>query len=117
MRARTRVDGAAVEPVCAHPKAKLLTFPGNRFTPRDEDERDRVAVYALGRRAAEAATVRGLVTRPLHGQNQQRPRVVLGDFNDTEDSATTPLLYGPGGSEIGTGGFRPARPEHHRRAR
>jgi len=53
--------------------------------------------------------VRGLVTRFLDGHTdglgQQRPLVVLGDLNDTEYAATTSLLYGPGGSEIGTGGF------------
>lgn len=31
--------------------------------------------------------------------------IVLGDLNDTEYSATTTTLQGPGGSEIGTGGF------------
>jgi endonuclease/exonuclease/phosphatase family metal-dependent hydrolase len=31
--------------------------------------------------------------------------VVLGDLNDEPDAATTQLLLGPPGSEIGTGGF------------
>jgi endonuclease/exonuclease/phosphatase family metal-dependent hydrolase len=30
---------------------------------------------------------------------------VMGDLNDTEYSATTTILAGPGGSEIGTPGF------------
>ncbi len=44
--------------VTAHLKSKLLTFPGDRRYPLDEDERARGAGYALLRRAAEAVAVR-----------------------------------------------------------
>jgi hypothetical protein len=42
----------------AHLKSKLLTFPGDRFQPRDEAERARFGAYALYLRAAQAATLR-----------------------------------------------------------
>jgi len=109
LHARVEVAGTPVDVVCCHLKSKLLTFPGGRFSTSDEDERARYAVYALGRRAAEAATVRGIATQLLDGDGQHRAVVVLGDLNDTEHSATTTLINGPGGSEIGTTGF--ARPD------
>jgi len=62
LRARIRARGRSIDLVSVHLKSKLLTFPGGRFTPHDEDERTRYAVYALHRRAAEAAGVRSYVT-------------------------------------------------------
>lgn len=78
---------------------------GGRFSPTDEDEWARFAVYALHRRAAEAAAIRAYVTDLLAGEGQQRAVVVAGDLNDEPDAATTQLLQGPPGSEIGTAGF------------
>jgi endonuclease/exonuclease/phosphatase family metal-dependent hydrolase len=75
------------------------------FSPHDERERARFAVYALNRRAAEAATVRAAVTALLDDEDQERPVVVLGDLNDEIEAATTQILQGPPGSEIGTGGY------------
>lgn len=80
LRARVDVDGTAVTLVTCHLKSKLLTYPGGRFSPRNEDERARYAVYALHRRAAEAATVRAHATRLLDGQGQDRAVIVLGDL-------------------------------------
>lgn len=54
--------------VSVHFKPKLLSFPRGRFSPADEDERARYAVYALHCRAAEAAGVRAYVTELLAGQ-------------------------------------------------
>ena len=71
-----------------------------------EDERARVAAYALFRRAAEAAAVRVAADEVLRGRGREHALVVCGDLNDTEDAATTQLLLGPGGSEIGTAGER-----------
>ena len=102
LRARVETDGLALDLVSCHLKSKLLTFPGGRFDPRDEGERARYAVYALNRRAAESATVRDAATGLLDGNEAL---VVLGDLNDTQFAATTTLLHGPPGSEIGTGGF------------
>src|SRR4029453_1129923 len=89
--------------VTTHLKSKLLTFPGEHFQPNDEGERARFAAYALYRRAAEAATLRVWATTALATGD---PLVLCGDLNDTVQAATTQLLLGPPGSEIGTGGFQ-----------
>src|SRR5262249_11687135 len=59
----------------------------------------------LYRRAAEAATVRAHATALLDGHGQDRALVVLGDLNDEPGAATTQILLGPPGSEIGTPGY------------
>ena len=92
--------------VTCHFKSKLLSYPGGRFAPTDEDQRARYGVYALNRRAAEAATIRYHANTLLDGDGVDRAVIVLGDLNDTVDAATTQLLLGPGGSEIGTPGER-----------
>lgn len=94
-----------VDVVSVHLKSKLLSYPGGRFSPRDEDERARYAVYALHRRAAESATVRTHTTQLLADGGRARALVVAGDLNDEPTAATTQVLQGPPGSEIGTGGF------------
>jgi hypothetical protein len=104
LRVRLQVD-VDVDVISVHLKSKLLTFPGGRFNPRDEDERARYAVYALHRRAAEAAGIRSYVTALLDGQGQQRTVIVAGDLNDEAPAATTQILLGPPGSEIGTAGY------------
>jgi predicted extracellular nuclease len=106
------IDG--IHLVTAHLKSKLITFPGGRFSPHDEGERARYAAYALYRRAAEAVTVRSHIDAILRGPNGNGrgadvPVVLLGDFNDTPDAATSQILLGPGGSELGTAGA--ARPD------
>jgi endonuclease/exonuclease/phosphatase family metal-dependent hydrolase len=95
--------------VACHLKSKLLGFPPGpngrpRFTPHDEGERARYAGYAMFRRAAEAVTVRGLADDLLDGQGRTRSVAVVGDFNDEPQAATTQILLGPPGSEIGTAG-------------
>lgn len=95
--------------VC-HLKSKLLSYPDGRFQPRDESERARYGAYALYRRAAEAAALRALADRLLEGDGRERDVAVLGDLNDEVQAATTQLLLGPPGSEIGTPGYdRPDR--------
>jgi endonuclease/exonuclease/phosphatase family metal-dependent hydrolase len=100
--------GLLVHLVTAHLKSKLLTFPSTsgeaRFSPRSEDERAYVAGLALLRRTAEAVTLRVKANALLSG-NQGRALILLGDLNDVTDAATTQLLQGPPGSEIGTTGF------------
>ncbi len=101
-----RLVAEDVELVTCHLKSKLLSFGPDRFEPRDEGERARYAAYGLFRRAAEAATVRAHVDAVV----ARRPVCVLGDLNDETTAATTQLLLGPPGSEIGTPGFeRPDR--------
>lgn len=104
LRARVRSGGRTIDLISVHLKSKLLTFPGGRFNPRDEDERARWAVYALHRRAAEAAGIRSHV-KGLLTENPHAAVVVAGDLNDEPHAATTQILHGPPGSEVGTGGF------------
>lgn len=99
------IGNQSVQLVTAHLKSKLLTFPGDRHQPRDEDERARFAAYALYRRAAEAASLRVAVTAALGGFGRERSLVIAGDLNDTPEAATTQLLLGPPGSELDTPGF------------
>lgn len=105
LTATVAADGGTLALVTCHWKSKLLTFPGGRFSTRDEGERARFAAYALYRRAAEAVTVRATASELLAGQGQQRAVVVLGDMNDVPEAATTQILHGPPASEIGTNGF------------
>jgi endonuclease/exonuclease/phosphatase family metal-dependent hydrolase len=105
LRVRVTSAGAGVDLVTCHLKSKLLTFPGERFTPRDEGERARFGAYALYQRAAEAVTARSLADRLLDGLGSERAVVVLGDLNDEPYAATTQIMLGPPGSEIGTEGF------------
>ncbi|MEV5980291.1 endonuclease/exonuclease/phosphatase family protein [Streptomyces sp. NPDC052114] len=91
--------------VVCHLKSKLLSYPGGRFQPRDEGERARYGAYALYRRAAEATVVRALADRLLRGDGREHDVAVLGDLNDEAGAATTQLLLGPPGSEIGTPGY------------
>ena len=107
--------GDPVQLVTTHLKSKLLTFPHGRFEPRDEDERARFAAYALYRRAAEATTLRVWVTAALMNDGQNRRLILTGDLNDTMQAATTQLLLGPPGSEIGTASFdRPDKGDSRR---
>src|SRR3954454_7144902 len=61
----TTPDGVPVRALTVHLKSKLLSFPGGRFDTTDEGERVRYGVYALNRRAAEAAAVRHWATTSL----------------------------------------------------
>ncbi len=103
---RIRISPAAgdIDLVSVHLKSKLLSFPGGRFQPHDEAERARYAAYALLRRAAEAAAVRYFANDLLDGAGTTRRLFVMGDFNDGVDAATTQIVNGPPGSEIGTDG-------------
>jgi endonuclease/exonuclease/phosphatase family metal-dependent hydrolase len=104
LHVRIHLSGVDIEILTAHFKSKLLTFPGGRFSPHDEAERGRFAAYALYRRSAEATTVRAAATDLLTG-HPQRAVVVLGDLNGEVEAATSQILNGPPGSEIGTTGF------------
>ncbi len=105
LRARVSAEGMDVDLVNCHLKSKLLTFPRGRFQPSDEGERARFGAYALYRRTAEAVTLRGYANELLDGEGPDRAVIVLGDLNDEPPAATTQILLGPPGSEIGTAGF------------
>ena len=99
--------GFTVRLVTAHLKSKLLTYPSTgkpRFFPHDEDERAKVAGLALFKRTAEAVTLRVKANDLLKG-SAPRALLVMGDLNDVPNAATTQILQGPGGSEIGTRAF------------
>ncbi|KUL20498.1 endonuclease/exonuclease/phosphatase family protein [Streptomyces regalis] len=102
----TEAETGPLRVAVAHLKSKLLTYPGIRFFPRDEGERARYGAYALYRRAAEATALRALADVLLAGDGRRRDVAVLGDLNDEVQAATTQILLGPPGSEIGTSGFR-----------
>jgi endonuclease/exonuclease/phosphatase family metal-dependent hydrolase len=110
LRVRVHSDGHDVDLVACHLKSKLLTFPRGRFSTNDEDLRARFAAYALNRRTAEAVTVRTYASTLLDGKGDERAVIVMGDLNDEPEAATTQILLGPPGSEIGTNGF--ATPDH-----
>jgi hypothetical protein len=65
---RVSVDEVDWDLVTVHLKSKLLTYPGGRFAPDNEDQRARFGAYALFRRAAEAATVRVHADTVLDGK-------------------------------------------------
>ncbi len=115
LRVRVTVDGTDVDLVTAHLKSKLISYPDNRFEPEDEGERARFAAYALMRRAAEATAVREFADELLDGHGNDRALVVMGDCNDEVNAATTQILNGPPGSEIGTAGAdRPDKGDAYR---
>lgn len=103
---RVTVDsgGLRIHVMTCHLKSKLLTFPGGFFTTTDENLRVQVAAVALIRRAAEAAEVRRQVNL-LMDAHPGDGIILMGDMNDGPDAATSQMLVGPAGSEIGTIGF------------
>ncbi|MFF2045446.1 endonuclease/exonuclease/phosphatase family protein [Kitasatospora sp. NPDC058170] len=100
-----RSPGHSLDVVVCHLKSKLLTFPNSQHSTNDEGLRARSAAYALFRRAAEAVTIRDLADQLLHGDGANREVIVMGDLNDGWQAATTQILYGPPGSQMGTTGF------------
>ncbi len=111
----TTAGGTALRVLTCHLKSKLLTFPGQHFDTHDESERVRYDLFALDRRAAEAAALRVWVTTCLAGDWAEKPRLVCGDLNDTMEAATTQVLFGPPRFLIGAGGF--GRPDQGDRQR
>jgi endonuclease/exonuclease/phosphatase family metal-dependent hydrolase len=93
LQATVSVAGIPIRLATAHLKSKLLTFPGGRRYPRNEDERARGAGYALLRRAAEATAVRVHLNSVM--TNDQTPTILCGDMNDEPIAVTTELLQGP----------------------
>ena len=114
LHVRVRIQDTNIDLIATHFKSKLLTFPPDRYSPHDEGERARFGAYALYRRAAEAITVRAAATDLLTSDHAASV-MVLGDLNDEVEAATTQILNGPTGSEIGTSGFN--QPDHGDRQR
>lgn len=117
-----QIAGQPVTVVTAHFKSKLISYArqlglvgGSRFQPNDEGERYRYAAYALFQRTGEAVTIRQRLNEILAnsldpgniaaGAGRTTALVFCGDLNDEVAAATTQLIQGPSGSELGTGGF------------
>ena len=88
------IAGVTVRLVTIHLKSKLITYPGGRFAPQNENERAIGAGLGLLRRTAEAATVRQYLNGLLASDAAARA-IVLGDFNDEPRAATTQMFMGP----------------------
>lgn len=88
------VVGLRIRLITAHLKSKLITYPGGRFAPRNEDERATGAGLGLLRRTAEAVTVRKHLNEMMTPEATTQT-VVLGDFNDEPHAATTQMFLGP----------------------
>jgi hypothetical protein len=116
------IGGKTVTVVTAHFKSKLINYArqrglvgGSQFAPNDEGERNRYAAYGLFRRTGEALTVRHRLNEILGdpndpeniaaGTGRTTALAFCGDLNDEVEAATTQILKGPSGSEVGTGGF------------
>lgn len=104
-------DGRIIDVLVVHLKSKR---PDYRQSQRRQDEEreteasterhgeagDHPLLYAqanlrsLIRRGAEAVALRALLS--AMEQDNNRPRVVLGDFNDTADAVTTTIVMGSG---------------------
>lgn len=101
-------SGLPIHLINAHLKSKLLTFPSSleqpRFSPKDENERAQIGGLALLRRTAESVALRVSANQLLEN-NKNQGLIILGDLNDVLSAATTQILHGPSGSEIGTSGF------------
>lgn len=108
LKVRVRKDAEMFDIVSVHLKSKLLSYPGGRFSPRGQHTR----VNALATRSthciAEAAAVRSGVVDLLAGDGRENIVIVAGDLNDEPQAATTQILLGPGGSEVGTTGYERA---------
>jgi hypothetical protein len=60
--------------------------------------------WGIAPKGAEATTLRAYLTQLLAGAGQTTPAILLGDLSDDPQAATTQILLGPPGSEIGTPG-------------
>ncbi len=117
------IEGHPVRIITTHFKSKLISYArqrglveGSQFAQNDENEHYRYAAYGPYRRTTEAVTLRDRVNQilsscagspdPEEGLGRQKAVVICGDLNDATDAATTQILQGPSGSELGTEGFR-----------
>ncbi len=106
LRVSMVAGGQPLRLVTAHLKSKLISYPGGRFNPRDEDERARYATYALSRRAAGAATLRAWLNACIGADGRTLRWILLGDMNDEPAAASTQILLGPARVRDGTPGER-----------
>ena len=104
LHATFTINGTTLELITAHLKSKLLAFPAGRFRPR---------------RRGRTRPLRRLRAVPPRRRSHHRPRLrrppapppdattVIAARRPQRhpQAATTQILYGPPGSQYGTGGF------------
>jgi endonuclease/exonuclease/phosphatase family metal-dependent hydrolase len=88
--------GQRLHLITAHLDTKLATVLGGRDLAETEQERTRALVRASERRTCAVQWLREQVTELLA---REQATLLLGDFNDVADAATTQLLYGPPGCQ------------------
>jgi endonuclease/exonuclease/phosphatase family metal-dependent hydrolase len=100
------VNGVRVRLITVHLKSKLLSFPRHgaepTFSTNDENLRAEAGGIALGRRTAEAVTVRTFLNGVMPS-DQAVHTITLGDFNDDPKAATSLIFLGPEDKDITTG--------------
>ncbi|MEO7494153.1 MAG: endonuclease/exonuclease/phosphatase family protein [Massilia sp.] len=82
-----------IDVVVLHLKSKRPDYRSGD-TPDDPQLFALACLRSLIRRGAEAVALRVLLSKLA--RDKQRPRVVLGDFNDVADSVTTTIVLGTG---------------------
>jgi endonuclease/exonuclease/phosphatase family metal-dependent hydrolase len=90
------------ELLCTGAHGGLVPHTWVRMEQEAVDRLARLSKMALDSGVAE--TVRAYANDLLDGHGAERAVVVLGDLNDEPLAATTQILLGPPGSEIGTSG-------------
>jgi endonuclease/exonuclease/phosphatase family metal-dependent hydrolase len=97
------VAGMRVHVIALHLKSKLVNYPkaggGTSFSPKDENQRATGSGLGLLRRTAEAVAVRFHLNQLM----KTAPNViVLGDFNDEPQAATSQIFLGPVDADVTT---------------
>ena len=106
----TRSDGLTVHAHTAHLKSKLLTFPGPVRNIRGSTPAMRPSAPASACTPSISGPPRPSPSGPGPPSSyttwgRHRHVLVCGDLNDTPQAATTQILLGAPGSQLGTGGF------------
>ncbi|SFD77277.1 endonuclease/exonuclease/phosphatase family protein [Massilia yuzhufengensis] len=101
--------GLVVDVVVVHLKSRRPDYR-NSDTGEDPNLYALACLRSLVRRGTEATALRVLLTDMA--REQQRPRIVLGDFNDVADSVTTEIVLGEG-APLGERMFDAARLHRH----
>ncbi|TFW26590.1 endonuclease/exonuclease/phosphatase family protein [Massilia arenosa] len=86
-----------IDVVVVHLKSKRPDFQARSTDPtvgEDTQEYAQACLRSLVRRGTEAVALRVLLSNLR--REYHRPRVVLGDFNDTADAVTTDIVLGSG---------------------
>jgi endonuclease/exonuclease/phosphatase family metal-dependent hydrolase len=93
LKVTVMLNGQPVHIINAHLKSKLITYPGGRRSPKDENERARHAGLALLKRTAESIALRVYINKLIVKTNDAV--ILLGDMNDDPAAATSQILAGP----------------------